>query len=345
MYTRLPSDSEWGNGCANIVDMAGNSSRNPATHFGRQMRKERLAHGWTLREFSARTGISFTHLSRIETGHRPPTEAVALACDGVFPGRRGWFLEYYEESRTWMPAGFRDWPEIENKAATLRDWYPGILTGLLQTEGYAHTVLSVAPGVSDEIVRARLASRMARQERVLMREDPPSVWFVIDEMSLYRRVGSPEIMAGQMRHLLEVAAMPKVTITVMPAVVHPANESGFVIADDAAYTEHVMGGLVFTELETVISLAMRFDTLRSESYRGSESLALIERLGEIWTGGRAATAVPTAGTASKSRLASALWCVTRPTATARCWRSARRRGQSSWAGSGSRSTRRKEGSP
>jgi hypothetical protein len=39
-------------------------------------------------------------------------------------------------------------------------------------------------------------------------------------------------MAGQMRYLLEVAAMPKVTLTVMPAVVHPANESGFVIAAD-----------------------------------------------------------------------------------------------------------------
>jgi Domain of unknown function (DUF5753) len=142
---------------------------------------------------------------------------------------------------------------------------------------------------------------MARRQRVLMREDPPSAWFVIDEMALYRRVGSSQVMAGQMRYLLEVAAMPKVTLTVMPAVVHPANESGFVIADDAAYTEHVMGVLVFTEPETVGSLATRFDTLRSESYRGSESLALIKKLGELWTGGRAATAAQTAGTASKSR--------------------------------------------
>jgi hypothetical protein len=59
-----------------------------------------------------------------------------------------------------------------------------------------------------------------------------SAWFVVDEMALYRQVGSPQVMAGQMRYLLEVAAMPKVTLTVMPAVVHPANESGFVIAAD-----------------------------------------------------------------------------------------------------------------
>src|SRR5450756_3127283 len=97
--------------------MAANTGGNPATHFGEQVRKERLAHGWTLRELSARAGITFTHLSRIENGHRPPTEAVAQACDRVFPERKGWFTEYYEESKSWMPPGFRDWAEYEDDAA------------------------------------------------------------------------------------------------------------------------------------------------------------------------------------------------------------------------------------
>lgn len=183
----------------------------------------------------------------------------------------------------------------------MRDWYPGIVTGLLQTEDYARSVLSVSPAVSDEVITARLASRMARQQRALFRPDPPSVWFVVDEMALYRRVGSPQIMAAQLRHLADVAALPNVTLTVMPAVIHPANESGFVIADNAAYAEHVAGGYVFTQQETVTSLAMRFDTLRAESYRASESRALIERVTGIWTTGvRAATAAATAGSASKS---------------------------------------------
>jgi transcriptional regulator with XRE-family HTH domain len=118
------------------------------------MRKERLAHGWSLREFHARTGIDIGHASRIETGKVPPTEKVAKSCDDAWPERRGWFLEYYEESKSWIPAGFRSWAEHEDKAATLRDWYPGILTGLLQTEGYARAVLSVSPAVSDEVVAA-----------------------------------------------------------------------------------------------------------------------------------------------------------------------------------------------
>ena len=296
--------------------MTGNGGGNPVTHFGRQVRKERMARGWSIHELSRRTGIAAGHLSRIENGLRPPTLNVAAKCDAVFPERRGWFTEYYEESRSWTPPGFRSWAEHEDKAATLRDWYPGIITGLAQTEDYARAVLSVSPAVSDEVVSARLASRMERQRRVLMREDPPTTWLVVDEMALYRYVGSPEIMAGQMRRLAEIAAMPRVTLTVMPAVIHPGNESGFVIADDdAAYAEHVAGGYVFTDDQTVIPLVMRFDTLRAESYRASESLALIERMTGIWTTGvRAATAVPTAVSASKSRRARSSRSATPPTA-------------------------------
>ena len=66
----------------------------------------------------------------------------------------------------------------------------------------------------------------------MARREPLSVWFVIDEAALfYRCVGSPEIMAAQMRHLLSVAALPLVTVQVIPAVAHPANASGFVVAD------------------------------------------------------------------------------------------------------------------
>jgi hypothetical protein len=82
------------------------------------------------------------------------------------------------------------------------------------------------------------------------------------------------------------AAMPTVTMQVLPAVAHPANASGFVIADDnAAYAEHVAGGYVFTDEQTVSAIMIRFDSLRAESYRASESLRMINRAGELWTAG------------------------------------------------------------
>ena len=66
---------------------------NPASHFGRQLKKERLARGLSLPELAKVTGIDGGHLSRIENGKRPPTESVATACDAVFAERRGWFAE------------------------------------------------------------------------------------------------------------------------------------------------------------------------------------------------------------------------------------------------------------
>src|ERR1035441_2966056 len=89
--------------------MEGNKDTSAATHFGRQMKKERQARGWSLHELSGRTAYDAAHLSRIENGVRPPTRSLAIACDTAFPERHGWFTEYYDESRKWaeIPPGFQ----------------------------------------------------------------------------------------------------------------------------------------------------------------------------------------------------------------------------------------------
>jgi hypothetical protein len=260
------------------------------------MKKERLARGWTLRELSARTGINFSHLGRIENGHRPPTEKVAIACDSAFPERRGWFLEYYAEMGTWseVPAAFKDWTEREDRAASLRVWSPSIVHGLLQTEDYARALLSTYPGVTGEAINARLAARMKRQRRLFARD--ALAWFVVDELSLYRQVGTPEVMTAQMLHMVSVAAMPNVTLQVLPAVAHPATGSEIIITDEWVYAEHAASGFAYSG-ETLAALARIFDSLRGECRRVSESAALLERMAEAWTGGSPLTAGPTAGPA------------------------------------------------
>jgi transcriptional regulator with XRE-family HTH domain len=284
------------------MSMTANNANSAATHLGRQMKRDRLAHGWSLRELSARTGIDFATLSRVENGKRPPTEKLAAACDLAFPERRGWYGTYYEESKSWVPAGFRSWAEHEDKAATLRIWAPTIIHGLLETESYARVMLAVFPGASDEIVAARLASRMQRQQRVLHRNDPPDIHVIIDEAALYRRVGSAEVMAGQMSHLLELAALDHVRLQVMPAIEHPCNVSEMIIADDAAYTESLAGGGTYTGEEMVNRLGRLFATLAGECYRVSESRVVIERMRDTWIafGERARIHPVTAVAASKS---------------------------------------------
>lgn len=145
-----------------ITAMSGMGEGGVAGHFARQMRKERQAHGWSLAELGRRAGLDPAHLGRIESGRRPPTEAVAAALDGVFPARRGWFTDWLSESREWaeIPATFRSWPDYEDRAATIRTWNPGILGGLVQTEDYARALITVQPGITPEVTSARLAARV-----------------------------------------------------------------------------------------------------------------------------------------------------------------------------------------
>jgi transcriptional regulator with XRE-family HTH domain len=270
---------------------------NPVRYFGRQVRKERLAAGWTLAEFGQRTGYDPAHISRIESGKRPATDIFAKMCDQVFPHRAGWLTEFYEESRTWIatPPWFRSYLIHEQRATTLRNWFPSLLDGLLQAEDYARAILAVGPGVTENEVNDRLAARMKRQA-ILTRDNPPMAWFLLDEAALRRRVSSPEVMAVQMAHLAGVARLPNVAIQVVPNIEHAGLLGGFSLTERAAYVETAVAGQVFEDAEIIAGLLTRFDTLRSEALRASESLTLIERMHEEWkaTGAKVATQGTTA---------------------------------------------------
>jgi transcriptional regulator with XRE-family HTH domain len=269
---------------------------NPARYFGQQVRRARRAAGWTLAEFGQRIGYDPGQISRIENGKRPPTELFAQMCDRAFPDRDGWFSEFYAESCTWIatPPWFRSWVEHEQQAATLRIWQLGVLSGLLQTADYARSILAVNPGVTEDEIGARLGARLERQV-VLTRDDPPTAWFLVDQAALRRRIGPPEVMAAQLAHLAGVARLPNVTIQVVPSTAHAGLLGGFALTERAAYVETAVAGQVFEDAEIIAGLLTRFDTLRSEAFRGSESLTLIERMCERWkaTGVRAVTPATT----------------------------------------------------
>jgi transcriptional regulator with XRE-family HTH domain len=258
-----------------------------AGHFGKQVRRDRLSHGWTIAELAQHTGINAAHVSRIESGKRPPTARIADALDRVFPERRGWYLQWRDDIRTApeIPAEFRSWSDYEDQATTLRAWTPTIIDGLVQVADYAAAVIATEPGITSVTADARLQARVARQRRVLNREQPPRVTVLVDELSLFRLVGSVAVMAAQMRRLADAAAMPNVTIQVVPAIAHAGVASAYLLADDAVWCEHVAAGGVYTAPDIVSNVAARHDSLRAECYRASESLELFRELAGIWTTG------------------------------------------------------------
>lgn len=270
-----------------------------APYFGAQVRKARIKAGLNILQLANLTGIDNGHLGRIERGQRNPTPDIARRLDSAFDTTD--FTELYEASRSWVPAQFRQWADFEDQATRLMVWSPDIVDGLLQTESYARCLLQARID-NEEIVTSRLRSRMNRQKRIVFRDDPPHIFFVVDEMALYRRVGSPEIMAEQLQHLLKVSRLPHVSVAVMPPVEHCSHESEFIIADNAVYAEHVIQGGVYQEKEVSEALAW-FSKLLGESYRAADSVAVIERTEAIWaSGGSPLTAVAAAGRALKSEM-------------------------------------------
>lgn len=258
---------------------ASNHAADPMRHFGRQVKKARLARGWTIREAGRELGYDDAQVSRVETGSRPPTESFAKACDRVWPERDGWFLDYYTESREWLatPPWFRPWIPIEAATTELRVWQNEVVPGLLQTEDYAQAILAIAPGVTPEVVAERVAARLARQP-VLMRPDL-AAWYLISEVALRTVAGSPTVMADQMEHLLTVTALPSVTIQVVQAgVAHCGASGAFEVAIGGAYVETAFGGMVFEDTATVQGLVRRFDTIRAQARSAPESLDVIRRI-------------------------------------------------------------------
>ena len=281
---------------------------NPALHFGREVQRARMAAGLTLAELGRVIGYHKSQVSRVERGVRAPTAKFAQMCDLAFPQRAGWFLRFYKDSRQWsaMPPWFRNWIEHEQRAVNLRIWQPSSLSGLVQTESYALAQLRTFPGATAEQVTERFSARMGRQA-ILTREMPvaPMVWFLIDEAALRRRTGSPVIMADQLERLLDLAELPNVTIQVVPDVAHAECTGGFALAEaangSAAYIETALTGQVFEDPAVILELSGRFNALRTEALRGTESLCLIEEGAREWrqqaTGVLPATRVRTVASA------------------------------------------------
>jgi transcriptional regulator with XRE-family HTH domain len=175
---------------------------NPVLHFGRELHSARLAAGLTLAQAARVIGYHKSQVSRVERGLRAPTDKFAKGCDRAFPGRGGWFLRFYKDSRQWsaVPPWFRPWIEHELRAVNLRIWQPTSLSGLLQTEAYALAQPRTFTGATAGQVAERLAARMARQA-ILTRETPapPMAWFLVDEQSQLLRPERRRVRRGRQK--------------------------------------------------------------------------------------------------------------------------------------------------
>jgi transcriptional regulator with XRE-family HTH domain len=205
--------------------------------LGNELRRLRTEAGLTLDDVAARMTCSTSKISRLETGKGvpkvPDVSELMRIYGGVSEAERdlllrlvhdgrehGWWETYTEgvqPERHFLDSPSR-YTSLENDARAVRCFDMTIVHGLLQTEAYMRAVLQewLVHHTAEEVDRL-VALRLRRQEAVHRTVDPLEVLEIVDESVLWRPVGGPEVIAGQLRRLLQVGRLPNVTIRVLPA--------------------------------------------------------------------------------------------------------------------------------
>lgn len=164
-------------------------------------------------------------------------------------GQQDWWHPY----RSMLSDKYTTYIAFEGEADEILTFELAVVPGLLQTADYARALIREGPAeIGDDEIEERVRVRAERQ-RILDRDDPVRLFAVIDEAALRRPVGPPEVMRAQLRHLVEMAARPKVTLQVLPfdAGPHPGTGGPFTILNfpetatsDAVYIATIAGELL-----------------------------------------------------------------------------------------------------
>ncbi len=147
--------------------------------------------------------------------------------------------------------------------------------GLLQTEDYAHAVVSRGMrGAPAAEIERRVALRLERQ-KILVSERAPRFHAVLDEAALRRPYGGREVMRAQLRHLIDMSEQPNITLQVMPFSFggHAGGESGsftmlrFPESDlsDIVYLEQLTSALYLDKEEEVAQYEKAMTLLHEDS--------------------------------------------------------------------------------
>jgi transcriptional regulator with XRE-family HTH domain len=269
--------------------------------LGSHLRRLREASGLTREAAGYHIRASESKISRLELGRvgykeRDITDLLdlyqvtdaaqrealtTLARDANNPG---WWHSFDDV----MPNWFQTYVGLEEAASMIRSYEIQFLPGLLQTEAYAHAVVSAgAPNASPAEVERRVDLRVTRQKILRRAASPPIFWAVLDEASLHRPIGGREVMKAQFEHLLELMELPNVTLQVMPFRfgAHVGEGGAFTMLrfpepelPDVVYIEQLVSASYLDKTEHVERYTQTMDRLTIDSYQPEATAENLKRI-------------------------------------------------------------------
>jgi transcriptional regulator with XRE-family HTH domain len=267
---------------------------NPRARLGEMLAQAREEAGFaTQAALAEHLSIDRTVVGKAESGERPPSDLVLQSWIGAC---RITNVELYltlldlaraPDDNDPIPSWFSDYAQdIEPVAHTIRIWHPVIIPGLLQTPAYARALFE-AMGESPDKIDALVEARVRRQS-ILGREDPLSLWVVLDDLVLRRCVDSPAVMHEQLSFLAERASLYNVGVQIVPP--EKGGNAGCVGAAAVASVTGKPDITVLDGVEDTVSEAPYlvrkalgiFDRVRGEALPRGASLDLIMEAAKRW---------------------------------------------------------------
>jgi transcriptional regulator with XRE-family HTH domain len=194
---------------------------------------------------------------------------------------RGWWHSYADV----LPNPHSVLIGLEAETVSIRAYQAQLVPGLLQTEDYTRAILKATRMTSHEADEVERFVEVRRARQALLNQEPPvTLWVVIDEGVLRRRVGGTSVMGAQIERLIEVSELPHVTLQVLPdaAGEHAGLEGSFMILGfsegdrDAVYLDAATGGLYMEKPDDIRRYAWVFDHVRAAALSPRDTVRFLQ---------------------------------------------------------------------
>lgn len=248
--------------------------------FAGQVTAHREQRKWSKAQLATRMGFDASYIAHVENMTKMPTLAFARKCDEAF-GLPGTFtalhkiLELGEQDSATVA-------DVEADALAMTIWESRVVPGLLQTPAYMRAALSTT--VPPPQLERELTIRQQRQKIV---GSLVAGWFILSEAVLRLVYGDDAVMRDQLLALEATAAMPNISVQVMPfrSTRHTGGDGPLSVIeyrDKPAvwFTEGRTSGRMSEDRTEVLQAQYALSTIRAAALPVHESVAFIQHMRE-----------------------------------------------------------------
>ncbi|WP_280334914.1 helix-turn-helix domain-containing protein [Nocardia wallacei] len=279
----------------------------PRRQLGRMLREARQATGMSIEHAARLMEWGTSTLSRLERGQ---TERIRIRdvlglCElyGLDEEQTAVIQELAEQApvRSWwrsyddvMLAKFNVFVGLEAGASEVAIFQPLIVPGLLQTADYARILdRQYFPDDPEEEIDRRVEVRSQRQHRITRKRHPIRLSVVLHEAVLRTVVGSPAVMAAQLRFIADVSTRENVEVRILPfragfpvgrvissfiVMSFPRNIRGGPVEPDIVYAESFTGDVYLERREDVRRCREAFSRLHAATLAARPSRDLLREI-------------------------------------------------------------------